>query len=187
MKCPARTPASRRRPLKASLAALLLMLPVAAAGADAPGKGREPDLGEYQNLRVPPGNKVAFHAYAEGVQIYRWNGASWGFVAPEAMLFADADGLGVVGIHYAGPTWEGRGGGRVVGMVLERGTPDPAAIPWLLLGAVGNDGHGIFDRVTFIQRVNTVGGLAPAAPGTFPGEVVRVPYAADYYFYRALR
>jgi hypothetical protein len=38
--------------------------------------------------------------------------------------------------------------------------------------------------VTFIQRVNTVGGLKPAEPGEEVGEVARVPYAADYYFYR---
>ena len=30
--------------------------------------------------------------YAEGVQIYRWNGTSSIFVAPEAELFADAGG-----------------------------------------------------------------------------------------------
>jgi hypothetical protein len=39
--------------------------------------------------------------------------------------------------------------------------------------------------VTFIQRVNTVGGNAPTDPGNFPGEVTRVPYTADYFFYRA--
>jgi len=39
--------------------------------------------------------------------------------------------------------------------------------------------------VTFIQRVNTVGGNAPAAAGTFVGEETRVPYSAEYLFYRA--
>jgi hypothetical protein len=38
--------------------------------------------------------------------------------------------------------------------------------------------------VTYIQRVNTVGGLAPEYAGDYVGEEVRVPYAADYYFYR---
>ena len=38
-----------------------------------------------------------------------------------------------------------------------------------------------------IRRVNTAGGKAPAYAGDFPGEVVRVPYTADYYFYRAHR
>jgi len=136
-------------------------------------------------LQVPAGNKVAFHVYAEDVQIYRWNGASWTFVAPEAVLFADAGEDGAVGIHYAGPTWESVSGSKVVGMVLERCTPDPDAIPWLWLGAVSNEGPGIFHQVTFIQRVNTVGGNAPTDPGDFPGEVARVPYIAEYFFYRA--
>lgn len=49
------------------------------------------------------------------------------------------------------------------------------------------EGPGIFHRVTFIQRVNTVGGNAPADPGNVPGEVARVPYTTEYYFYRADR
>ena len=39
--------------------------------------------------------------------------------------------------------------------------------------------------MTYIQRVNTVGGNAPTDPGDFVGEVVEVPYTAEYYFYRA--
>ena len=39
--------------------------------------------------------------------------------------------------------------------------------------------------MTFIQRVNTTGGIAPAAPGTTVGEEARVPYTAEYFFYRA--
>ena len=61
----------------------------------------------------------------------------------------------------------------------------PKAIPWLLLGAVSNAGEGIFAPVTYVQRVNTVGGTAPAAPGATAGDVARVPYTAEYVFYRA--
>ncbi|MFL5618100.1 MAG: DUF3455 domain-containing protein, partial [Gemmatimonadaceae bacterium] len=70
------------------------------------------------------------------------------------------------------------------GTVAQRCTPDPTAIPWLSLGAVPNDGPGIFRRVTFIQRMHTVGGLAPPSPGRSTGEEVRVPYTAEYFFYR---
>jgi hypothetical protein len=73
----------------------------------------------------------------------------------------------------------------VVGAVLERATPDPNAIPWLLLEAVSSEGPGPFGGVTYVQRMNTVGGKAPAAPGAVLGEVARVPYVAEYYFYRA--
>src|SRR5262249_49113230 len=111
---------------------------------------RAPDLGDFPNLQVPAGNKVTFHAYAEGVQIYRWDGTKWVFVAPEATLYADAGHHGVIGTHYAGPTWESVSGSHVVGTVLARATADPNAIPWLLLKAKSSDGPGIFDDVTYI-------------------------------------
>lgn len=168
-----------------AIVALLLLAFVVPAGAGPGSGGRTPDLGGCDDLEVDAGHKVSFHTFAEGVQVYRWDGTSWVFVGPEALLYADAEGEGVVGIHYGGPTWESNGGSSVVGAVVARCTPDPNAIPWLTLKAVSNDGPGIFDRVTFIQRVNTVGGLAPAEPGDHVGEEARVPYTAEYYFYRA--
>ena len=48
----------------------------------------------------------------------------------------------------------------------------------------GKEGPGIFARTTYIQRVNTVGGRAPSTAGTSNGQIVRVPYTAEYYFYR---
>ena len=181
------THAYRTHLLLLSLAALALLLLalVAPARAEPGNDNRAPELGDCQNLQAPAGNKVAFHVYAEGVQIYSWNGTSWSFVAPEAILSADAGFNGVVGTHYGGPTWESASGSKVVGAVLERCTPDPTAIPWLLLAAVSTEGPGIFDGVTYIQRVNTVGGLAPAAPGDFVGDEARVPYTTEYLFYRA--
>jgi Protein of unknown function (DUF3455) len=174
------------QPMKLALAVtgLLMLVLVAPAAPRQSNDGRVPDLGACQNLHVEAGNKVLFHVYAEGVQIYSWNGTSWIFVAPEAVLFANAGGDGVVGIHYAGPTWETLSGSKVVGTVLERCTPAADAIPWLLLGALVNEGPGILDRVTFIQRINTVGGTAPPDPGNSLGEVARVPYIAEYVFYR---
>jgi hypothetical protein len=149
------------------------------AGAD-----RAPDLGSCDSLAAPAGSRVAFHTFAEGVQLYRWDGASWVFVAPEAVLTADAAGTGVVGTHYAGPTWESNSGSKVVGAVAKRCPAGAANIPWLLLRATSAEGPGIFGRTTFIQRVNTVGGIAPAAPGAAVGETARVPYTAEYVFYR---
>jgi hypothetical protein len=145
---------------------------------------RPVELGSCDTLKVPAGSKLDFHVFATGVQIYRWSGTSWVFVAPLADLFADAGGSGKVGTHFGGPTWETVSGSTVVGTVTHRCTPDPNAIPWLRLDAVSS-GAGVFEKTRFIQRVNTVGGKAPAAPGTVTGQEVRVPYAADYFFYRA--
>jgi hypothetical protein len=143
-----------------------------------------PELGTCQDLNVDR-SAFLYHVYADGVQIYRWTGTAWTFVAPSAVLSADADGVTTVGIHYAGPTWESVSGSKVVAAVQKRCTPNANAIQWLLLGAVSTQGPGIFDQVGLIQRVNTVGGVAPSAPGSFVGEEARVPYTAEYYFYRA--
>ncbi|HEX8746469.1 MAG TPA: DUF3455 domain-containing protein [Pyrinomonadaceae bacterium] len=137
------------------------------------------------DVQVLAGNKMAFHVYAVGVQKYRWNGTSWTFVEPVATLYSDAGFHGKVGVHYAGPTWESNSGSKIVAKRVGSCSPDPTAIAWLKLETVTADGPGIFGSVTYVQRVNTVGGLAPIAPGSSIGVVVEVPYTAEYYFYRA--
>ncbi|HEX4684830.1 MAG TPA: DUF3455 domain-containing protein [Gemmatimonadaceae bacterium] len=169
----------------AASAARLDMSAGSRPGADAVLAGRFPDLGSCQNLNVPDGSKVTFHVFGIGVQIYRWNGASWSFVNPSANLYADAGGNGLVGTHFGGPTWRTNSGSTVVGTVAANGrcTPDDSAISWLLLDAAAS-GSGVFNQTTLIQRLNTVGGIAPAQPGSFVGQEADVPYTADYYFYR---
>jgi hypothetical protein len=143
-------------------------------------------------LVVPDGNKVSFQGYAVGVQIYVSTPSPtdpaafvWTFKAPEAVLF-DND-ANVVAIHYAGPTWESESGSKIVGARVSGATLDGTAIPWLLLRATSTEGAGIFSNITFVQRVNTTGGLAPAAAPTQAGLEARVPYTADYFFFRESR
>jgi len=140
-------------------------------------------------LTVGDTNRVHFHAYAIGAQVYTWvvnptNGAlsSWVLLAPDAILF-DADG-NIVGRHYAGPTWESNSGSKVVGMRVQGVMVDPTAIPWLLLAKKSTSGNGIFADVTYVQRVNTFEGLPPSTRGTTAGQIARVAYTAEYYFYR---
>jgi hypothetical protein len=142
------------------------------------------DLGQCDSLQAPEGQRFVAKLHARGVQIYRWDGAAWAFVAPSARLYAGNGGRGMVGFHYAGPTWESLGGSKVVGSVMRRCTPNAGAIPWLLLSAASSEGHGIFRGVSYIQRLATVGGMAPARAGTSVGEQVSVAYTADYAFYR---
>jgi hypothetical protein len=149
-----------------------------------------PELPEAcTSIKVEDGNKLAFHTYARGVQVYRWNAitSTWDFVAPVATLYAEENYFGEVGNHSVGPVWQSKSGSLVEGRrVLGTGcTPDPTAIAWILLKKFRTDGNGIFASVTFIQRVNTTGGLVPTAPGVTDGEVKEVPYTAEYYFYRA--
>lgn len=175
--------------LKRIIAHALLLAVVGLASAPATlasDDNRAPELpAGCEHLQVPEGNKVSFHVYATGVQVYRWSGTAWDFDGPVASLFAADNYRGLVGTHYRGPTWESNSGSMVVGKGAVPCTPDPSAIPWLRLEAASTDGNGIFSRVTYIQRVNTTGGLRPTAPGSTVGEEKRVPYTTEYYFYRA--
>lgn len=136
------------------------------------------------SLRVPAGNRLVAALYAEGDQVYRWSGSAWVFVEPSARLYVSRFLKWPMGTHYAGPTWEAYGGSKVLGSVVRRCTPSASAIPWLLLSANPVTDHGLFKEVTFIQRVGTVGGNAPAAVGDSVGAIARVPYSTEYLFYR---
>ena len=151
-----------------------------AGGADQ----RAPEV--PNGIEVSSDHKVHFHGYAIGFQIYTWNGTNWGAAIPDATLF-DSEGNEVAS-HFAGPTWESNSGSFVVGAVVPpRITVDTNSIPWLRLRAVTTAGPGIFANTTFVQRVNTVGGNPPAVSGTTIGQQVKVPYTAEYFFYRAVK
>jgi hypothetical protein len=145
-----------------------------------------------ENLRPPVGEVVYIEALASGVQIYECTSKAdqpstyeWVFRAPEARL-VDRSGR-PLGKHYAGPTWESTDGSAVVGEVQAKDPgPSSSAIPWLLLATKSKGGRGSFSESTHIQRVKTVGGLAPAESCSAANarRVARVPYTATYYFYR---
>ena len=147
---------------------------------------------------VPPriqvlGDHVPFLlGHATGTQNYTCQpsgtGYAWTLVAPAATL-VDDKGKAIIA-HFAGPTWQARDGSTVVGARVDGVTVSPSAIPWLLLRATstapGPDGGDRLTATTYIQRVNTTGGLAPASgcEATTVGAAANVPYTSDYYFYR---
>jgi Protein of unknown function (DUF3455) len=149
------------------------------------------------DIAMPEGNKAYLVSHAEGVQIYTCNatatGHAWTFVAPRADLY-DRRGRRLIGSHFGGPTWQAKDGSKVVGARAAGVSVDPGAIDWLLLSATstakGPRGGDDFAHTTFIQRINTTGGLAPAASScsaATAGTTAEVPYTADYVFYRARR
>lgn len=167
---------------KVTVPALALLL--TATTSQARGDEDDSDVNLPSSLEVPAGNVLQSAAHARGVQIYSWSAAAakWVFVAPSAVLFEED--AGVVAIHYAGPTWQSTDGSKVVGTKVAAAAVNPNAIPWLLLKGTAS-GPGVFSDITYIQRVETRGGLAPATAGTFDGQQVLVPYSAMYLFYRA--
>jgi hypothetical protein len=127
--------------------------------------------------------------HAHGFQIYSrvavadtGNAGAWKLKAPDAEFSSDD---GVKGRHYAGPTWETADGTKVVGVkIAEQASPDPKAVPWLLLKVVSHEGNGPIGAATYVKRINTTGGKLPEDRPQDANEM-RVPYTADYVFYGA--
>jgi hypothetical protein len=140
-------------------------------------------------LRPGANESLAMVVPAKGVQIYQCRAGKdgayeWAFVAPEADLF-DTGG-NRIGRHYAGPHWESTDGSKVLGALKERAdAPVAGAIPWLLLTAKSVGSEGSFGKVTSIQRVSTVGGVAPrtGCSQATAGTSARIDYTANYYFF----
>ena len=164
------------------IAAALLL--AGCASSPAPRAVQVPDS-------LNPGAQQALAAIvpAKGVQIYECRAGKdgaldWAFVAPEATLY-DVKGK-PIGRHYAGPHWEASDGSKIVARLKARAdAPEASSIPWLLLEAKSVGGTGAFSKVTSIQRVATVGGIAPARECPQAGARARIGYTADYYFFRA--
>jgi hypothetical protein len=135
------------------------------------------------------------------------SGFAWILFGPQATLFNDDDEQVIT--HFLSPnpspndplgsdtpraTWQHSGDTNAVWAIALASSPAPAsgAIPWLLLQVVGaQDGPTDGDKLseaTFIQRLNTVGGIAPStgcASAADVGKRAFVPYTADYFFYKA--
>ena len=130
---------------------------------------------------------------------------AWTQYGPQATLFDD-DGAQIA-THFLSPnpdeggtyraTWQHSRDTSAVwaaqaALYSESDYVEPGAIPWLLLEVKGQEsgvdgGHRLTDAV-FIQRVHTSGGVAPetgCSAAEHVGAKSLVPYATDYYFYKA--
>ena len=142
-------------------------------------------------IRVPAGHKQAMFTVGSGELTYECRekkdmaGAfEWAFVGPVATL-TDAKGM-VVGKYYAGPTWESNDGSKVTGKQVAVSPAAPGNIPLQLVKANPASGAGAMMDVSYIQRLNTVGGVAPALPcgAAQKGDKKVVAYKADYVLYK---
>lgn len=132
------------------------------------------------------------------------SGLAFALFTPQATLFSDADKQIIT--HFFSPnpfengtiraTWQDSRDTSTVWAKVNASSSDPAfvapgAIPGLLLEVVGAkdgpDGGG--DKLTastFVQRLNTAGGVAPTTCNSSPdvGKEAFVPYTADYFFFK---
>jgi hypothetical protein len=156
-------------------------------------------------LEVQAGNHAFLLGRGVGTQNYACQPAAslgrvaWTLFTPQATLFSDQNEQ--LTTHFISPnpdepgivrvTWEDSADtSSVWARATASATLDPSAIPWVLLEVVGarvgpTGGHAL-SGTTFIQRVNTQGGLAPSTGCdrlTDVGRKAFMPYTADYFFY----
>jgi hypothetical protein len=112
------------------------------------------------------------------------NAIAWAFAGPNAALRKTSGET--VGKYYGGPTWEGNDGSKLVGKQLAISPAAAGNIPLQLVEVTQTMGSGMLVGAKYIQRLNTVGGVAPAAPcsASNVGEKQTVKYQADYAFYK---
>lgn len=142
-------------------------------------------------VRPPAGHKMSLHTVGVGEITYECRAKAgttdvfeWAFVAPVAKLM-DMNKK-EVGKYYAGPTWEANDGSKVTGKQVAVSPSAAGNIPMQLVKAEPASGSGAMSGVTYIQRLNTKGGVAPsdACAAGAVGERKQVGYQADYVFYR---
>lgn len=133
-------------------------------------------------VQVPKGNKLVGKYKATGVQTYTCTGNTWKGLEPSATL---VDGTGKpVMLHSRGPIWVS----TVDGSAVEAAPVDGAkveragAVPELLLKSKSTRGDGVLGAVSWVQRLDTEGGVAPGGRCS-QGSQTSVPYSALYTFY----
>ena len=143
-------------------------------------------------VRAPAGHRLAMDTVGVGEITYECREKKdamgqfeWAFVAPVATLF-DMQRK-AVGKYYAGPTWESNDGSKVTGkQVAVSPSPNPQSIPLQLVKTEPAMGSGAMTGVTYIQRLDTKAGVAPASTcdAMAKGRQEKVTYEARYVFYR---
>jgi hypothetical protein len=165
---------------------------VAATAAAAPTPQTAP--GDPLDPRTyAPQSRLFLTVHAFGVQKYTCQpNGTWLFTDPEAILLKSGPVQKPVGTHFLNfttgrPVWRFKDGSSVEATRAVGAPAAPGNIPWLLLQAVSTtagDGGERLEQTTWVQRLSTAGGVAPAAPCT-PGETTGVFYTADYHFWKA--
>ena len=145
-------------------------------------------------VQVPAGHKVVMETVGAGDITYECRAKKdmasefeWVFVGPDAKLM---DRKGTQVGRYFGPpaTWENMDGSKITGTQVAVAPAGMGNIPSQLVKANPAMGMGAMQGVSYIQRVATQGGVAPAAAcaaGNL-GQKQVVKYQADYIFWRAV-
>ncbi|MEU4423483.1 DUF3455 domain-containing protein [Actinoplanes sp. NPDC024001] len=159
-----------------------------AAQADTTAAGASPKV--PKSLAPPAGNVLHAVLKARGVQVYACREGAWSLLEPAASLTGVTlhPVKKVTALHFRGPSWQSdQDGSLVEGSpegVLREPSDHPDSIPQLRITARTTRGDGVFGKVTYIQRLDTVGGVAPAG-ACAANATTAVPYRAVYRFFTA--
>jgi hypothetical protein len=144
-------------------------------------------------VKVPAGHRVAMETVGVGEITYECRpkagtaGAfEWVFVGPKAQL--NSRGGQNVGRYFGPPaTWASQDGSAITGTQVAVAPAGTGNIPMQLVKANPASSMGAMSGVSYIQRVATRGGVAPAAScdATAAGRQEIVRYQADYIFWKA--
>lgn len=145
------------------------------------------------SIKVPDGHKITLETVGVGEITYECRDkagatgqAEWVFVGPKAVL-NDRNGK-QVGDYFGPPaTWQAKDGSKVTGTQLAVAPSSAGNIPFQLVKANPAEGKGAMNGVSYIQRVATQGGVAPASGCSVAdkGKQQVVTYQADYIFWAA--
>jgi hypothetical protein len=143
-------------------------------------------------VQVPAGHVVAMETVGAGDITYecREKAAAigqyeWVFVGPSAAL-SDRQGR-VVGRYFGPPaTWAATDGSALTGTQVAVAAAATGSIPLQLVKANPATGQGAMSGMSYVQRVSTQGGVAPAAAcdAGAKGRREIVKYQADYIFWK---
>lgn len=168
-----------------------LVIPIACLVATAAFAQSDPAAAP-EPVQAPEGNRIAMDTWGIGEITYECREKKdamgqfeWAFVAPVATLYDLRKKT--VGKYYAGPTWESNDGSKVTGkQVAVAPSTNAKSIPLQLVKAEPAMGNGAMTGVTFIQRLDTKAGVAPATTcdASAEGKQEKVAYEARYVFYR---
>jgi len=160
------------------------------------------------DLEVPDTEEAFLLGHGVGTQNYICQPAAtlgrvaWTLFTPQATLFSDdAEQLTThffsfnpdePNVNVVRVTWEDSRDTSTIWARLLKAVPvNPDAVAWLKLEVVGRrvgpTGGDTLFGTTFVQRLNTQGGLAPVTDCDNPQDIGRkafIPYTADYFFYR---
>jgi hypothetical protein len=144
-------------------------------------------------VKVPAGHQVMLETVGAGDITYECRAKAatagafeWVFVGPQADLKSRSGTK--LGTYYGPPaTWAALDGSKVTGTQVAVAPAGAGNIPSQLVKANPAMGAGAMTGVSYIQRVATQGGVAPASTcdaGT-AGRKETVKYQADYIFWKA--